>query len=250
MSIGILKSIRPLLLFGSSLAERISNIDILKQYAKKINPSFVFFNVFLWSNSASINYTGIKSLTSSDIKKADSLIFADLTNIYYTQKYLLKNFENKVIFNFKSFVSLLNFSNGYEIKTKNFFEKSETFLNLEFRAQKTQKILKEGKSFCMYSLLNYVFNLNTIESKENAFLNHNSFIDEILSNSISFSFFLKKKYSNAFHLDNFIDKTKISNYVLKPQGQCFYTLNYFSKYSIFMLKASKKYQEISNNFYQ
>jgi len=146
-------------------------------------------------------------------------------------------------------MSSFNFKTGFDIKIKNFFEQSETFFNLEFRPQKTQKVFKESKSLCLYSLLTYILTLNTSLDKIKNF-NHTFFIGELLSEASTFKLFSKKKYSNFFFAkESNVSKTAVSTYLFKPQTQCFYTANYFSRYSIFMLKASKEYQQIANNFY-
>jgi NADH-quinone oxidoreductase subunit G len=248
LSILVLKTIKPLILFGTSFIERISNIDVLKYYVKKVNPSLIFFNIVLWSNSSSIDYMGLKALNSHHIKKSDLLIVKDSQDILCNRKYIYSAFNKKKVIAFESFNSTLSITNGYVFQIKNFFEKSETFINLEFRPQKTQVVIKESKSFCVYSLLKYFFNTDLADST----LSYCSFIEELAKKGGFFFYFSKKKYINFLLLKNNFNLNKntmnISTYLIKPQYQCFYTTNYFSKFSINMLNGSRTYQSISNNF--
>jgi hypothetical protein len=246
LSVGILNVAFSLIIFGASIYERVSNSEVLEFYLKKINPSLIFFNILLYCNSYSINFLNIAKFSTSDVKKAKSIFLYDFVDLFFNRKYIL-SLNNKKFVALRSFSDSIKFKNGYEITIKSFYEQSETYINFEFRPQKTEKLLEFSHSYCPYALLNFIFSfLPAIKApKYSFFLRYLIEVPEVY-----FSFSVKKKINeNIVSLYERKElKTYVSTYVLKPQYQCFFSSGSFSKASLNMLKASQEFQKNSINF--
>lgn len=246
MSSFLIKNKSPLMIFGLSIEKRGLNRSNLELFIKSINPSAIFLNILNNSNSVGNEFLNIKSLSTNDVLKAESVFYLNCKETNFTRKIGILFDKNKESFWFNNYVSECVIRNGFDIPVKNFFEETGMFLNLESRPQKTGKVLNNNNNARSYkTIFSSLFEKGL---KKNLYLN---FIKNLIVDPQKFNlsskkmrlYFIKNNFLNNLTINN------ISNYPTKLEINNFFLSTYFSKYSNNMLTASQEFQKKSNNFF-
>jgi NADH dehydrogenase/NADH:ubiquinone oxidoreductase subunit G len=246
MSSFLIKNKSPLMIFGLSIEKRGLSISNLELFIKSINPSTIFLNIFNNSNSIGNKILNIKSLSTNDVLKAESIFYINCKETNFIRKVGFLFDKNKESFWFNNHISECIIRNGFDIPVKNFFEETGIFLNLESRPQKTGKVLNNNNNARSYkTIFSSLFEKGL---KKNIYLN---FIKNLIIDPQKFNlsskkmrlYFIKNNFSNNLTINN------ISNYPTKLEINNFFLSTYFSKYSNNMLIASQEFQKKYNNFF-
>lgn len=243
------KQKNPLFFFGKSALERGINFPFFKNLIENTNPSAVLINIKLNSNSNGLKFMNINSLNTALLLKSHSLIFINSNETLFLRK-ILVNKKQASVFWFNPFMLSysLKIETGFQIPTPTIFEESGTFLNIEYRPQKTQKILKNNvNQIILFNIMKRIF------TKKNFAINNSDFffkelfsqnIKFILSKKKTYTFFFSKIFNNLNH-----KYTNISQYPTKYQISDYYQTGYFVKYSKNMASASQELHKSFINFF-
>ena len=234
----IIGSESSVILIGESLKTRISNIDLWSRSIKSFFPSIKIVKIEKACNSEGLTLMNIKPLNTKSMKLSDINWSVNLDDTIDIRKFLNK--ASALTFWVNTHGSKVASKNQYILPSITNFEQENIYLNLEQRAQKTQKTLSSFfESRSVKSILSSSYNLE---------LNKNSYcfdyIYEILKSTDKFN-----------SLKNILSKTiadksliTISSYPLKSNLEDFYCSNLFTKNSIIMQKCSQRVRKDSTNF--
>ena len=234
----IINSESSVILIGESLRARVSNIDLWSKSIKKIFPTIKIVKIEKDCNSESLNLMNVKPLNTKSIRFSNLNWSVNLDDTTDIRKVLGKT--SGLNFWINTHGSKIASKNQYILPSTTSFEQENIYLNLEQRAQKTQKTLTsffESRSV-----------KNILSSSYNLELDRNSYcfeyIFEIIKSTNKFNS-LKNIISKTLINDGFIT---ISSYPLKSNLEDFYCSNLFTKNSTIMQKCSQRVRKDFTNF--
>ena len=155
-------------------------------------------------------------------------------------KNLEKNFFwlNPFSYNFK-------FKKMKSIISKNIYEETGTYFNLEFRPQISYKIFKNKNKYSLFDILLETFSVRNVQYK------YNSFIFEFLDFPDTFEENYYKDY--IFTSLNFLKEKSflslLKDYPFKPELSDFFKGSFLTEKSKNMLNASRHFRFKKNNFF-
>ena len=236
----------PLFIFGSSFKLRGINLSTLNLLLKKINPSSIFFNILPSSNSSSVGFENVNSLSYNDVLKSKTVFFINLDESIFLKKLFMK--QNAIISSFwlNTHSSDFIIKNGFEIPINNIYQEKGLYLNLELRPQKSEKIISNSKE--SVSIYPFFISLVKIKKVKNTYLN---FLKEVVQTPKKFTLSSSKLYlSKINNLNKYYNVlNKISTYNIKPKFTNFFNTNHYTKFSKNMLVASQEFDNKFNNFF-
>jgi len=235
------------IVIGESLNNSFKNLKTLIFFFKSkfINIKLISINRF--SNTESNNLLNIKTAGTKSIKKKNSILI-NLEDTLKLRKFLKKSFFDYSIW-FNTHGSEFSTKFNYIIPTRTHFEEESTYINLEQRPQKTQKIFKNKFNIeQIQTSLSAIFKTPFYSYKNKFSL---SYLFEILDNYKKFEFYdsnFSLKKSLVFIQINNIDQ--VSKYPLKSNLEDYYCSNQFLKNSNIMQNASQVKRMFYKNFLQ
>ena len=233
------------IVIGESLNNSFKNLKTLIFFFK-----FKFINIKLisinrFSNTESNNLLNIKTAGTKSIKKKNSILI-NLEDTLKLRKFLKKSFFDYSIW-FNTHGSEFSTKFNYIIPTRTHFEEESTYINLEQRPQKTQKIFKNKFNIeQIQTSLSAIFKIPFYSYKNKFSL---SYLFEILDNYKKFEFYdsnFSLKKSLVFIQIKSIDQ--VSKYPLKSNLEDYYCSNQFLKNSNIMQNASQVKRMFYKNF--
>jgi hypothetical protein len=248
-----INSASPLILCGNSLIERGVDINQIEFFLKKINPSLIFFKVYLHSNSTFASFLNLKPLNRKLIKEARVFYFLNCRET----NFLKRHFFNKN--RFSPWVMWINsFKLNEQVKRSAQYlvpldyEEKTIFLNLESRPQYASNFLRYrgGNTLTYKNFFQRAYRKMQAAPYTNAQLF--DIIVEALENPEKFEL---NETHNKHHLSNYhllnlgvASYTIFSNYPVKPQYLDFYRTNSFTDASKNMIEASAVFNKAKTNF--
>ena len=226
------------ILIGESLKTRISNIDAWSKIIKNFFPSVKIVKIEKDCNNESLSLMNIKPLNTRSIKASKINWSINLDDTIDTRKFL----DKLSVFTFwvNTHGSKIASKNSYILPSCTNFEQENIYLNLEQRAQKTQKTLTsffEARSI-----------KNIISSSYNLEFNRNFSSFDYIYEMIKFT----DKFDSLRSMlsKDIINKNLVTIYLypLKSSLEDFYCSNLFTKNSIIMQNCSQKVRKDSTNF--
>jgi NADH dehydrogenase/NADH:ubiquinone oxidoreductase subunit G len=250
----LVKTNKPLFLFGSAFFSRDYNQNFFISFIKKISPKGIFININNNANKNSNSFLNVKAL-NTNILKSNLLICINTEESFFIRKFIYKflkiNTKNIVYWINTHKSSIIKEKGVVAIPTLSCFELEGLFINLEQRIQNTNKIVSNKNSNILSSIQIVVnlLNLKFSPIKINFYMLHLFFFKEMLKkidlfDSIFNFNFIKIKLLTVF--DNFFINT--SFYPLKTQVEDFYLSNKNLKNSLLMQNTSKENRKSSSNF--
>jgi NADH dehydrogenase/NADH:ubiquinone oxidoreductase subunit G len=246
LSRNLIEELNPLFVTGTSLLQRGLNLKSIELYLKEKNPSFNFLTTYLYSNSLGALFYNLKPLSSKELLNSELLFFVNnkenvflRKNVFFKKSFISINWLNTHA------CDILNQKNHIQLLTKNIFEDNGTYINLEFRPQKTQAVFINKSSLSVKH-----FFIRLFESPIDSSKKHNEFLREILFYVNKFQYINKHTYINLTQKKEFLYTftKKISLYPFKPQFNDFYVTNFFTTYSKNMVSASRELRSYNLNF--
>jgi hypothetical protein len=128
------------ILISENIKKRISNINYIKNFVKKINSKTNIYDLNLSPNTEGFYFLGIKSLNLKDFLNITSLFLINLNDNIFLRKMLI-NFTGNIFWFNSHYPNFLDKKIFFVPSNSNFFEGSGFYLNLEQIFQKSQKIL-------------------------------------------------------------------------------------------------------------
>jgi hypothetical protein len=244
LSIPLINSEKPLFIFSSSLIKRGFNIFEINKKLALLNPSLIFIKIENYSNSGAVNYINFKNFNTKDVLNSKTIVFLNCKESHLVKNICLKNLEKKIFwlnpFNYSHMSKSL-----YSIISKNIYEETGTYFNLEFRPQISHKIFKSSNKYALFDILIEVFSLCKINHK------YNSFINQFLECPETFEENIYKEY--LLTTLNFFKKKDslmlLKDYSLKPELADFFKGSFLAEKSKNMLSASRHFRLKRNNFF-
>ena len=240
----LINELNPLILIGTSISIRNLDIDQLRHYLQKINPTSIILVLLNSSNSAFLKLSNIPRVSTDDLIKAETIYFINFKTNLETAKLLNKYHTKNLIW--------LN-THGSKLATKchlilplaSYFECESIHVNLEFRPQKAYKVFEKlNDAF----LLNDFLNVLLFEHKHIYFPNCTStdYLLELIKKPNLFNG-LQKIFSNWIIKD--VRKSyRVSLYPIKSNLEDFYTDTKEAKNSLIMNNCSLNIRKNSINF--
>jgi hypothetical protein len=261
-----ISTVNTLYLWGESFVRRLSlrNYNIFKELLKLISPTSINFDIKKKSNTSSLDFLNIHSITKKQVKESDFFFFFNIEDSFlsrYISTHSVKNsywINYNKIFYFKKDVK----KEITSIPVLSHYEYPSIFLNLENRPQNTLKfsnketfnkslkclsykllsILNSSKQYyikiyqkCFLNNLYLYISFEIISIKK---LEETKFIFDILKNFINFS--NTSMYFKLFTI-NFKKNIylKSFSYPFKKIYKDFYVMNTLTKNSLNMTQYSR-----------
>lgn len=238
MSKIIIKSDSCLIFIGDSLSKRLLNLDFWVKSIKSLFTTIKVIKVTSGCNDESLALMNIKPLTHRTVNKSSAIWSISLDDTLNIRK-ILNNFPYNTFW-VNSHGSKLASKNTYIIPTVTNFEKESIYINLEGRAQRTQKTFNsffEARS--IESILFSTYNKQL--SKKPNFIGYLAEIVEFPQKfALTKSLFSKTTIKTDIGL--------IQKYPLKSTLEDFYCSNSCTKNSIIMQKCSQSVRKNFTNF--
>ena len=239
-----ISSYRPLFIINSSLSTRGFDFLKIKSFLNSVNPSLVFIKIETYNNSGITNYINFKSLNTKDLQNYNNILFLNCkeSNIV---KQVCFNYKNTNIFwlNPFSFSSTLKKVNT--LISKNIYEETGTYFNLEFRPQISYKIFKNKNKYSLFDILIELFSFSNVK------YNYNSFISEFLQSAELFEENTYKPY--LFNILKPVKKNNhfmlLKDFKLKPEVSDFFKGSFLTEKSKNMLNAARHFRIKNSNFF-
>jgi len=273
----------PLFFFGDSFSRRCSiSATFFINFLRFYLPTAILFNVNLHSNTSSVHSLCIKPIDKNVFNKSCFYTLSTLDVNFNIKKIIdchsISN-TNKVILTFNSFQTFCNnILNSFHmdvnptlltIPALHSLEFEGIYLNLEGRPQQTQSLNStDSTSFLKIFLIKFFFDKKGFISQNQIVLNTKkreflSYIPVRAVNTLaefSYLFELIDKYylfdsvtkdysvSNFLRLHSYTKYFKCFKYPFKSSIDDFYTTNTFLRHSPTMLKCSREFRKLYNNF--
>lgn len=229
----IAKSSNILFIFGNSLDNRVAKLIEITVYLKKMFPNILIFKNEVKINSNGLKYLSIPKLDSNTIQMTDLFLCLNLDDNIFMRKIL----KNKKFCWFNTHGSSIALRSSYIAPTTTFFESESSFLNSDFKIQKTRKIfdgVKETKE---------LFNIFKL------------FLSEYTQNFLYIQFLIesvnkKEKKTSGFIGKNILktqcnNSNQIFNTPIKSFQEDFFLDSTFTKNSILLIKRSKEQKRLN-----
>lgn len=248
----LINNASPLLIFGNSLIERGFKINEIEFFLKNINPSIIFFKVYLYSNSIANSYLNIQSLNTKCISEATNLFFLKCRETNFLKRNIFnKSLLTSKVFWLNSFMLNNKIDNSIQYPIANDYEDSGLYINAEFRPQISNAFMSRKNNSYSYSefldkIMGESIPKQIIKSK------FNSFCNELLKDPGAFTINeVNKNYLSNYHALNLSSSSYriFSSYPVKPQILDFYKTNAFTDASKNMLNASIVFNKEKRNFF-
>jgi len=136
----------PQFIISENFKKRYASILNLKIFLKNLNAKIDCFTINSSSNTESNFFLGLKSFNYRDLNLSNSFLFINLNENVILRK-INKKINKKVIFFNTHYTSLADKKDISLPFSSYYFEKNGTYLNIEQRFQKSQKILKNIDQF-------------------------------------------------------------------------------------------------------
>lgn len=252
MSKLLFTSKKPMFIFGENLADRIDNI---KNFINNITAILPSVQIVSLNNTSNANGLEFLSLQQSSIKNVynsviavnldDNIILRRLLNSRATSTIWLNTHGSQLATKFKTIVPTLTS-----------FETEQVYLNLESRAQKTQKSFSSffdaKDSFSTIVSMSNLTKADVLSSKENYL---SSTLEQVQNSDLYASlkdlnspFQSVVKNISANKLTNY--PSSLSKYPLKQKLKDFYSSDTMTRNSFIMQECSAETQKNSTNFYK
>lgn len=241
-----------LLLIGNNFSNRVNNLNVfIRSLNLALSSSVDIFFLYKRANSSSIKLNNIKSFSSNLLHKINKSMFINADDTIYTRK--IHQMFNKIeVMWYNTHGSYLALKSNYILPASSSYEKESVFLNLEYRPQKTQKVLTLNNSVKnSFDLIQACFqenlNNNALNNLEFSYINEqiinkNSFVK---LNEINNNFFEKtilKRIQKNNH------KTLISKYPIFQENKNFYQIDTYTRNSFTLSQCKKELLRGYNNF--
>jgi NADH-quinone oxidoreductase subunit G len=240
----LITDISPLFIISENLNKRVSNLNTILNFIKKLFSSNALLFVGNFSNTEGLAYLNVKSFNLKQLKNSNEIFCLNLDDLIFTRK----KFElNKNLFWFNSHGSKFASKCKFILPICTNFETEELHINLEQRIQKSNKVFDlffESKK--LHSILLAIFNdkkLIKLKKSKNF-----DYLLEIIKYPNNYKF-LNKNLIELFFF-NKIEKnvSLISTYPTKQNTEDFYLKNKNTKNSSIMIECSYEFKKIANNF--
>ena len=237
-------SYRPLFIINSSLSTRGFDFLKIKSFLNSVNPSLVFIKIETYNNSGITNYINFKSVNTNDIRNYNNFLFLNCKESNFVKKVCFK-YKNTNIFWLNPFSFSSTFKKVNTLISKNIYEETGTYFNLEFRPQISYKIFKNTNKYSLFDILIELFSFSNVK------YNYNSFISEFLQSSELFEENTYKPY--LFNILKLVKKNNrlmlLKDFKLKPEVSDFFKGSFLTEKSKNMLNAARHFRIKNSNFF-
>lgn len=241
LSDSITESVFSFVLLGSSLKNKISDLESLKSAIQNMIPNSVVMYLGLKANTEALHFFKFNKINARKFSSSNEVSFFVKNEDSLNVRKTINSKQNKVLWQNTHYSSISKFVN-YIIPTSSSFEYEGTYINLEHRPQKTSKVVEiSGACKSFFSTLKCFFDLDDI------FLTKAyTYIKEQTTIKSKYDLLTNIKENLLISLKLFMfevsQKFKISKYPINQILKNFYAADVFSKNSLIMLKciAEKK----------
>jgi NADH-quinone oxidoreductase chain G len=234
----------PIVFIGHSFQNRFYNLNIFISYLKNLMPTSKIITIKAACNSSGKDQFNFSAFNKKSIINSNTILALNIDNNLKIKKYLSD--YSDPLFWFDSHKLELAVNEAYLIPIASSFEDTGTFLNLEYRPQKTLKTLSKINDIQSIKNILKVFDSKVKKNYEYRFFDY---IYEIVDTSKLFLRFKNKLLTDKSINKYFkINYSLISCYPLKATINNFYITNKITKHSFTMIKCSKENFRKSNNF--
>ncbi len=245
----LINSRKPFIVIGENVANRVSNIS---NFTRSLSSILSNAKIIFLQNSANSNGLDFLNIESTSVKDSNSVVAVNLDDTYLTRKAIS---NNKKALWLNSHGSTLATKFKTIVPTLTSFETDQLYINLESRAQMTQK------SFASFfdvkntqDIIVSLFNLNKSDlntNKENSLshiyeqVSNVSLYDSQKDIVSPFNYIVNKLAKNNYVSSSVL----VSNYPLKQKIKDFYCTDTITRNSLIMQECSSETIKNSTNFY-
>jgi len=236
LSDSIAESVFPLILVGTSLKNKVSDLESLKSAIQHLIPNSVVMYLGLKANTEGLHFFKFNKINGKTLFSSNEISFFIKTENNLNVRKCVNIKNNKVLW-YNTHYSSISKNVSYIIPASSPFEYEGTYINLEHRPQKTSKIVEiSGACKNFLSTLKCFLNLDDIFMTK-AY----AYIKEQAENKSKYDLLIDLKENLLFSLQHFIflvfQKFKMSKYPIAQILKNFYSTDIFAKNSYNMIKC-------------